>query len=124
MSISNLVYKKYCNTKGIERRFWAVSRKFLIKLLRDPPCKLDIHGKGLHLPLSHELPAYLADHKFYDRLPGRLSEYVYEKYRTIKCVDVGANIGDSVAAFYKHKDDKFLAIEATPKFYKYLLANW
>ena len=38
--------------------------------------------------------------------------------------NVGANIGDSVAAFYKNNKDSFLAIEPNPSFHEYLFANW
>lgn len=85
---------------------------------------MHIHGKSLELPLSHALPAYLDELPFYDTLPGRLSDYLYGKYGMLKCVDVGANIGDSVAAFSRHESDMFLAIEPNPNFSCYLKQNF
>lgn len=124
MKTSTLVYNNYLNTKGSYRRFWSVLRKLLIKILHDPSCTLTLHGKPLHLPLSHALPIYLKQYQFYDRLPGRISEYMHDKYGFIKCIDVGANIGDTIAAFYKDEKDRFLAIEANKKYWEYLLVNW
>src|SRR5574341_116364 len=57
-------------------------------------------------------------------LPGRLSDFIHRNYGFLKCIDVGANIGDTIAAFYKDQNDKFLAIEPNPKFYKYLQKNF
>lgn len=85
---------------------------------------MDIHGKTLKLPLSHALPHYLKSFPFYDRLPRRLSDFVRANYGFLKCIDVGANIGDTIAAFYKSEHDMFLAIEPNPKFNNYLRKNF
>ena len=126
MNIPTLVYKRLLDSSGLTRKFWSVFRKLLIKLLRDPSCVLTVHAHPLQLPLSHRLPIYLKDHPFYDRLPERISGYIHDKYGYIKCVDVGANIGDSIAAFYKDDvlGDRFLAIEPNENFNRYLVANW
>lgn len=124
MKIATLVYKKCLITRGTQNRIWSVLRRLLVNLLHDPECIITIHGKPLYLPLSHALPLYLNAHTFYDRLPTRIGEYVRSKYGIIKCIDVGANIGDTIAAFYKDEQDRFLAIEPIKTFYKYLLQNW
>jgi FkbM family methyltransferase len=124
MNLSTLAYKKCLSARGGQRLFWSVVRKYLIRVLNDPDCLMPIHGRNLHLSLSHALPLYLNNHPFYDRLPGRISEYIHRKYGFIKCIDVGANIGDTIAAFYKDEQDRFLAIEPNKTFYKYLLQNW
>src|SRR6185369_13661457 len=103
VKIATFVYKQYLSTRGCAKIFWGGIRKQLVRLTGDPPCSMKIHGKSLELPLSHALPAYLDELAFYDTLPGRLSDYLYRKYGMLKCVDVGANIGDSVAAFSRHE---------------------
>jgi len=75
------------------------------------------------MPFSHQLPAIIKAHPNYDTLPSRLSKFVRSKYGYVKVADVGANIGDSIIAFRGHEDDKFLAIEANPRFIKYLKQN-
>jgi FkbM family methyltransferase len=76
--------------------------------------------------LSHPLPIYLKRHPFYDRLPERISKYVHNRYDHLICIDVGANIGGFIAAFYKHGagNDRFLAIEPNKTFNKYLFKNY
>lgn len=85
---------------------------------------MDVHGRTLKLPLSHALPHYLKIFPHYDRLPGRLGDFIRGKYGFLKCIDVGANIGDTIAALHRSNDDRFLAIEPNPKFNAYLQKNF
>jgi FkbM family methyltransferase len=125
MGIATIVYKQYLATnRGIRKRLWSYVRMALIKLLNDPNCSLPIHGRCLKLPLSHALPDFLRLHPFYDRLPQRISEYLHQKQGYLSCIDVGANIGDTIASFYIKDTDTFLAIEPNPKFNKLLAENW
>jgi FkbM family methyltransferase len=82
------------------------------------------HGRSLRMPFSHDLPVYLKKHPYYDSLPARLSDFTRQKYGVVKVADIGANIGDTIAAFCRHEDDRFLAIEANPRFIKYLRHNF
>lgn len=124
MQIITVVYKQYLASRGIRKRIWSFVRKGLIKLLSDPICYMPIHGRHLKLPLSHELPYYLDQFSFYDRLPQRISQYIHQKQGNLSCIDVGANIGDTIASFYMKDSDIFLAIEPNPKFNKLLAENW
>jgi FkbM family methyltransferase len=108
----------------MKRRAWSFARRALIKLSGDPTCSLPMHGRDLNLPLSHALPDYLEHFPLYDRLPRRLSEYVHRAEGRLVCIDVGANIGDTIASFYGDESDAFLAIEPNPKFGELLAANW
>ena len=124
MGIASMVYQSYVHSGRVGRGFWSLPRKALIKLLGDPTCTMMVHGHPLQMPLSHLLPIYLQDHRFYDRLPGRISQYILRKTGQVTLIDVGANIGDTVAAFYTGPKDRFLAIEPDPNFRKFLVANW
>ena len=124
MGIASLVYRNFVHSGRVGRKVWSLPRKALIKLFGDPACTMMIHGRPLQMPLSHSLPIYLHDHRFYDRLPQRLSRYVLSKADQVTLIDVGANIGDTIAGFYTGPKDRFLAIEPDPNFRKYLVANW
>ena len=124
MEIATVVYKQYLAASGVRKKAWSFIRTVLIKLLNDPACSLLIHGRRLKLPLSHALPNYLQQFQFYDRLLQRISDYIHQKYGYLNCIDVGANIGDTVASFYKEETDIFLAIEPNPKFNRFLTENW
>lgn len=78
----------------------------------------------LYLPSSHALPTYLREYPYYDRLPKRLGQKILELNGRIIGIDVGANIGDTIAAFQNSNSDLFLAIEPNPHFAKYLYLNW
>ncbi len=124
MNIADYVLQKTLNTDGISQLLWTRVRRLLVQTFNDPPCSLTIHGHILRLPLSHELPAYQKLLPLYDSLPERLGIYLHDKYGSLKCLDVGANIGDTIAALYKCEHDQFLAIEPDPKFNFYLRENW
>jgi FkbM family methyltransferase len=126
MDVPSLVYQRMLDARGMSQRFWFYLRVLLIKLLKDPQCTLRVHGRLLHMPLSHALPRMLKDHVMYDSLPTRLSGFIRAKYGKLTCIDVGANIGDSVAAMYADgaDGDRFLAVEPHATFQDYLRANW
>ena len=124
MNLASFVYQQYVNSGRLGRKLWSIPRKMLIKLLGDPMCGMTIHGRKLQMRVSHSLPGYLKDFPLYDRLPQRLSRYVKRKSDRLTVIDVGANIGDTIAAFYTDASDRFLAIEPDPNFRKFLQANW
>lgn len=108
----------------MRQRFWGRCRHWMVRFLHDPPCQSEVHGRLLKMPLSHALPWYLERFPLYDSLLRRLSTYLHELYGPLSCVDVGANIGDSIAAVQQHAYDRFLAIEPNPHFIKYLRENF
>lgn len=122
--LASTIYKKYLESN--QNRLWSRFRDFLIRALDDPTCKLVIHGKPLYLPLSHALPVYLKGFPMYDRLPQRLGVFLRQTYGFVCLIDVGANIGDTIAAILDDnaKDDSYLAIEPNGHFRKYLSLNW
>jgi FkbM family methyltransferase len=124
MKIASVVYERYLASKGIRKKAWSFVRKASIELLSDPTCSLTVHGRNLKLPLSHLLPEYMRRFPHYDRLPQRISNYIHQQQGYLNCIDVGANIGDTIAAFYKEDADTFLAIEPNQKFRNFLIENW
>jgi len=76
------------------------------------------------MQLSHPLPEFLRDFPFYDQLPGRLAAFIRERDGYLACVDVGANIGDTIAAVWHDPSDRFIAIEPDPAFHALLVENW
>ena len=124
MNLATFIYKRTLAARGISCRLWNQLRRLFVKIMNDPSCRLNIHGRILELPLSHTLPLNLRNCPCYDALPARLSNYINEKEGQLRCIDVGANIGDTVAAFFQDESDQFLAIEPADKFNRYLQKNW
>ena len=123
-AIATFVYRRMLDACGFRRKVWSWVRSALLWLRHDPVCSMSVHGRTLMMPLSHPLPDYLKRYPFYDRLPKRLCAFIRETHGALVCIDVGANIGDTVAAFYQSGDDLYLAIEPNPKFNTLLRANW
>lgn len=124
MDLESLVFHKAITARGLERPLWSAFRRALIRFKDDPTCTMPIHGRPMKVNLSHGLPVYQAVHPFYDTLPRRLGSFLRQRHGGLRCVDVGANIGDSIAAFIGGDDDRFLAVEPNPKFFAILQANW
>jgi FkbM family methyltransferase len=77
----------------------------------------------LRFPLSHELPFYLRKFPDYAFNLGRVSFYARQKYPDLTMIDVGANIGDSVAVVHKYSDHPVLCLEGEPRFFQLLKEN-
>lgn len=121
--ITSWIYERLLASRGLSKRFWSQCRLLLITLFRDPGCVMSVHGRELAMPLSHALPLYLAAHPNYDSLPARLSEYLTGRDEDLIGIDIGANIGDTIAAMFR-ANTRFLAIEPSQKYQDYLRNNW
>jgi FkbM family methyltransferase len=124
VNIASIAYRRALHAGSPLRGAWSRLRRSLISLRGDPPCEMFVHGRVLRMPLSHELPTYLYHHPLYDSLPGRLGRHLRGDATRISLIDVGANIGDSIAAFGVVAGDRVLAIEPNPRFSRFLLKNW
>jgi hypothetical protein len=76
----------------------------LIRILRDPFFTMTVYGNALTIPLSQPLPPYSQMAPQFDRLSVKTVEYIRRK-TPIVSVDVGAEMGDTVAAFNPVADD-------------------
>src|SRR5260370_6063165 len=92
--------------------------KKLILPLRDPAIRKVVHGVELLLPLSHDLPRYVAQYPYYDTVLPNLAKFILEderSHRKLFFVDVGANVGDTtrlVSAMIGRENVTFICIEA------------
>jgi FkbM family methyltransferase len=92
--------------------------------MHDPACEMPINGMRMQLPLSNILPLVLEQHKMFNSLLKRVSEHLHDKHGYLTCIDVGANIGDTISFALRDEKDLFLAIEPNPDAYQYLTRNW
>jgi FkbM family methyltransferase len=97
-------------------------RNVLIRL-SDPTCQLEVRGKQLFMPLSHNLPYYMAQFPNYDGLLERLADFIRQKYARLIYIDVGSNIGDTINFCYKNSVDIFLGLEANDIYFEYCKKN-
>jgi FkbM family methyltransferase len=79
---------------------------------------------SLTFPADHQLPNYQEAHRLYDRYFGSWLKFLRVEDRTLKILDIGANVGDSAFYFLScESDSKIYAVEADPIFYSFLLHN-
>lgn len=124
MRLAAVVYRKTISGGPIGRRLFAGARALMISLFDDPPCVMTVHGRNLRMPLSHALPLYAARNPLYDTLPGRLCAFLRESRSSLRIIDVGANVGDSIAACGAEPHDRLLAVEPNHRFARFIRDNW
>ena len=91
--------------------------------LSDPVVTFPLGSCRLCLPLSHELPFYKKRFPEYALNLGRVSFHVSQKYPDLTMIDVGANVGDSVAVVRMFSEHPLLCIEGEPRFFELLAEN-
>lgn len=100
-------------------------RKVLVKVF-NPTIQMTVRGRDLWLPFSHNLPFNCAKYRYYDSLIERVSDFIRGKYPRLVYVDIGANIGDTIA-FARKEDgsnaDIFLGVEGDSYFASYFNKN-
>ncbi|WMP18895.1 FkbM family methyltransferase [Thiothrix lacustris] len=82
-----------------------------------------LDGTSLHIPLAHALPFLRCKYPTYSSNLGRIAALVHEKYPTMNLIDIGANIGDSVAILRHYAHFPILCIDGDPYFFKILEKN-
>jgi FkbM family methyltransferase len=89
----------------------------------DPAVDLLLGTFNLRLPLSHELPFYRRKFPHYASNLGKVSFHARRKYSDLTMIDIGANIGDSVAIAHSYSDHPVLCLEGEPRFFQLLKEN-
>ncbi|HVX92642.1 MAG TPA: FkbM family methyltransferase, partial [Candidatus Dojkabacteria bacterium] len=90
---------------------------------QDPIVSKRIGKKNLYLRESHQLPLYLKLYPFYDRALARIAKDINEIDGYLTMIDIGANIGDSVALVTDTVQGQFLCIEGDHNYLPLLKRN-
>lgn len=99
---------------------WA--RSIFSENVFEDPRHYRIDGNSIDLGEGHALPTYQKQFKMYDRFVPYLGQMVQKKEGKY-VIDIGANVGDTLAAMINHTSDMFLCIEPVSDFYNLLLQN-
>jgi FkbM family methyltransferase len=91
--------------------------------LSDPAVACFLGAYNLRLPLSHELPFYRRKFPDYAFNLGKVSSYARHKYPDLTMIDIGANVGDSLAIVHSYSDLPVLCLEGEPRFFRLLREN-
>lgn len=110
----------------------SLSSRIIAKLVNKPfnwfrrqnPLIETVLGKSaIKVPFSHQLPFILKVSPFYATNLARIARLVHAKYADLTFIDIGANIGDSVALLRAESTFPILCIEGDDYFFSVLQAN-
>lgn len=105
---------------GVRRRALRGLRGTLAAVA-DPPVRFELEGMSLLLPLSHDLPRLRGQFPLYSDNLRRLAAAAAAKYADLVVVDIGANVGDSVALVRAAAPDApILCVEGDPRYLEFL----
>jgi FkbM family methyltransferase len=106
----------------VQYRLLRAIRRLRVRLA-DPLVVFTLGPCKLKLPLSHEFPFYRRAYPSYAINLGRICRHASRKYSDLTVIDVGANIGDSVAVLRSYGSSPILCIEGEPRFFQLLAEN-
>lgn len=98
-------------------------RRALLRISLDPAVEHRVAGRSLLVPLSHDLPKFIARFPLYNVHQRVVARSVFGKYPRLTAVDIGANVGDTVAYWRSAGDFPILAVEGDPVFAGFLTLN-
>jgi FkbM family methyltransferase len=104
-------------------RFLKACRKFALHLSKDERVFYRLHGTELSIPLSHNLPYIKKRYPDYSTNVARIATVVKQKYPELTLIDIGANIGDTVAILRASAYFPILCIDGDRYFYSILCEN-
>src|SRR5579862_9809408 len=83
------------------------------KFSGDPIVRVPVGDRALLMPWSHHLPLILKNNPLYETEIGRLALHLSKTDGELSMIDVGANIGDTIATLPSLSRAKFLCIEGS-----------
>ena len=110
---------------GLRRLGYApvrAARKLQV-LLHDPLVTYHIGEIVLQMPLSHQLPYYRRAFPEYSSSIGRIGAAIQRKYPDLSLIDIGANVGDTVAIVRQNAHYPVLCIEGAVAYLPLLHRN-
>lgn len=73
---------------------------------------------------KHPIEEYLQKHEYYSRNLPRIAKYIEDKYTEYSIIDIGANIGDTIALLRSEKvNQQIYCIEGDSEYYELLTQN-
>jgi FkbM family methyltransferase len=99
------------------------NRDKITKMSSDNIIKKKVGSTKIYINLSHKLPEYIKKFPFYDRALSRICKDLSQIDGHLTLIDIGANIGDTVALITENNSGKFLCIEGDKKYLPLLRKN-
>lgn len=109
-------------TRKLVGKLWSMLHK-LMSLVRDPLVKATVWNSEMLLPFTHHLPRILKKYPQYSNNLLTIAKQVKNKYPSLTFIDIGANVGDTIALIRKEESIPVLAIEGDDYFFSILQKN-
>jgi FkbM family methyltransferase len=97
--------------------------KKYVSSVYDPQLSLQVGKYTIKAPLSHPLRDILPKYPDYNFNLGRILGYLEETEKEVSLIDIGANIGDTIAFVRNHSDAPILCIDGSEEYFPLLLSN-
>jgi FkbM family methyltransferase len=103
----------------------AIKRRVIkaVSKIYDPLVNLNIGNRTIKIPLSHQLREIMEIYPEYNFNLPRIVKYVSGQVPDTKVIDIGANIGDTVAFIKNFADVPILCIDGADEYMKVLKQN-
>ncbi len=108
---------------AIEKLGYSIVKIHKPMVVSDKLVKVKIGKFSILLGENHRLPVFLKHQKYYSLNLPRIAQAVFGKYSDIKIIDIGANVGDTVALVRNACTVPMLCIEGDADFFKTLVEN-
>ena len=125
---SQFIFDKLLETSTTGRlnrirfRILLACRRLMVKQT-DPLVRYHLDGFELMLPLSHDLPFHRKAYPQYSTNLARAAQQVMTKYPMAGCIDIGANVGDTVAILRRRVHTPILCLEGDRRYFSILQMN-
>jgi FkbM family methyltransferase len=118
------VFNKIVKLPSNSRQYYFFLRlRRLILRTKTPLVRYSLDGVPILVPLEHNLPIFKKAYPNYSSNLGRIAKHIEEKYPSSSIIDIGANIGDSVAILRSQVASPILCIEGDDYFFSILERN-
>ncbi|MDD5580248.1 MAG: FkbM family methyltransferase [Methylobacter sp.] len=98
-------------------------KTLLVRTLNDPLVVYSLDGSDILLPLSHNLPLIRKAYPHYSINVARIAEVLKIKYPDMSLIDIGANVGDTVAILRHRAHFPIICIDGDKNFFAILAKN-
>ena len=105
-------------TNFLKRNFIKIISKFY-----DPLVDITIGNQTIRVPLAHQLRRNVVAYPDYNFNLPRIIKYATALISDVKVIDIGANIGDTVAFIKNYTDVPILCIDGEEQYIKILKSN-
>ena len=109
----------------LERAKLSVADRLLrlVRAFGDPLVQYPIASFPLLFPLSHRQPWHVRASPEHSRNLGRIAGHVLEKYPALAVIDIGANVGDTIAILRSAGSFPILSVEGDASYFEVLRLN-